>query len=224
MTGSSLYQSHRSLLGEDMWAALLRLVPERQRETRSVLLRQGDPATHVLVLCSGSAAVTRRDGHGQRTLLAVRGAGELLGELSLLDGGVRSATVIAAEPCRVHTVPAPTFETFINEYGALPALARHAVGRIRESEEIRQELATASVAARLASALLRLAIASQGPADRPVVIRLTQEELAQLIGASRNSVVQALAPWRSAGWIRTAPGGGLLLECCEGLRAVVAKR
>ncbi|MFG2178485.1 Crp/Fnr family transcriptional regulator [Streptomyces abikoensis] len=219
-----MYQSHRSLLGEDMWAALLRLAPERLRETRSVLLRQGDPATHVLVLSSGSAAVTRRDDHGQRTLLAVRGAGELLGELSLLDGGVRSATVIAAEPCRVHTVPGPTFENFISRHGALHTLARHAVGRIRESEEIRQELATASVTARLAAALLRLATASEGPADRPVAIRLTQEELAQLIGASRNSVVQALAPWRSAGWICSTPGGGLLLENLEGLRAVVKDR
>ncbi|WP_209513442.1 Crp/Fnr family transcriptional regulator [Streptomyces syringium] len=219
-----MYQSHRALLGDRLWTALLHLAPERPREARSLLLRQGDPATHVLVLCSGSVAVTRRDGRGQRTLLAVRGAGELLGELSLLDGGVRSATVIAAGPCRVHTVPAPDFEAFVSEHRLMHALTRHAVGRIRESEEIRQELATAPAPARLAAALLRLAEASGQPAVLPVHIGLTQEELAQLIGTSRNSVVHSLSPWRAEGWIRAAPGGGLVLEHLDGLRRVVGPR
>ncbi|MFI7099409.1 Crp/Fnr family transcriptional regulator [Streptomyces sp. NPDC050161] len=219
-----MYQSHQALLGEEMWAALKSLAPERTRETRSLLLRQGDPATHVLLLCHGSAAVTRRDGSGQRTLLAVRGAGELLGELSLLDGGVRSATVIAAEPCRVRTVPASDFASFVSDHGILHTLMRHAVGRIREGDEIRQELATAPAAARLAAALLRLAAVSGESPTGSVYIRLPQEELAQLIGASRNSVVQHLSPWRAEGWIRSATGGGLMIEDLGRLRQIAESR
>lgn len=219
-----MYRSHQTLLGDAMWAALKSLAPERTRDTRSLLLRQGDPATHVLVLSHGSAAVTRRDSNGQRTLLAVRGAGELLGELSLLDGGVRSATVIAAEPCRVHTVPASDFTSFVEDHGLLHTLTRHAVGRIRENEEIRQELATAPAGARLAAALLRLAAVSGGSAAGPVHIRLPQEELAQLIGASRNSVVQHLSPWRAEGWIRSAPGGGLVVDDLGRLRGIAEGR
>ena len=206
-----MYRSYRLLLGEKLWAELCALAPARRRPTRSLLLRQGDPGTHVLVIVSGSAAITRRDSRGMRSLLAVRGAGELLGELAVLDGGVRSATVIAAEPCTVHTIPTPAFERFVAEHGLLPVLLRHAVSRIREGEEIRQELATAPVPVRLASALLRLAASAQAGNAGLVVIRLTQEELAQLIGASRNSVVQALAPWRAQGWVRASAGGGLVV-------------
>lgn len=194
-----------------MWAALCGLAPERGRPTRSLLLRQGDPGTHVLVMTSGSAAITRRDGRGRRTLLAVRGAGELFGELAVFDDGVRSASVLAVEPCRLHTVPATDFHRFVADHHLTLALLRHAVGRVRESEEIRQELATAPVPVRLASALLRLAAPSGQQLATPVVLRLTQDELAQLIGASRNTVVQALAPWRTAGWVQATAGGGLVL-------------
>ncbi|MGW9426663.1 Crp/Fnr family transcriptional regulator [Streptomyces decoyicus] len=201
-----------------MWFALSHLAPQHPRETRTVLLRQGDPPTHVLMLCAGSAAIVRRDARGHRNLLAVRGAGELLGELALLDGGTRSATVIAAEPCQVRTVPAPEFKAFVEQHGLLGALAGHSVSRIRENEEIRQELATAPVSVRLAAALLRLADASQHTSKASIEIKLTQEELAQLIGASRNSVVQALAPWRAKHWVHTTPGGGMVITELERLR------
>ncbi|WP_369354806.1 Crp/Fnr family transcriptional regulator [Streptomyces sp. cg2] len=219
-----MYQSHQALLGEEIWAALKSLAPERNRETRSLLLRQGDPATHIHLLCHGAVAVTRRDGSGQRTLLTVRGAGELLGELSLLDGGVRSATVIATEPCRVHTVPAAEFTSFVSDHGLLHTLMRHTVGRIRESEEIRQELATAPASARLAAALLRLAAVSGESPTGSVHIQLPQEEIAQLIGASRNSVVQHLSPWRAEGWIRSVTGGGLVIEDLGRLRQIAERR
>ncbi|GEB53612.1 MULTISPECIES: Crp/Fnr family transcriptional regulator [Streptomyces] len=216
-----MHPSHRTLLGEQSWSALCALAPARSRPTRSVLLRQGDPGTHVLALASGSAVIARRDDRGTRSLLAVRAAGELLGELSLLDGGVRSATVIAAEPCSVHVVPAAEFRQFVAERDLLPLLLRRAVSRIRESEEVRQELATSPVPVRLASALLRLALSARSRPREPVTIRLTQDELAELIGASRNSVVQALAPWREQGWVRVQAGGGLTVIDSGSLRRVV---
>jgi CRP/FNR family transcriptional regulator, cyclic AMP receptor protein len=141
-------------------------------------------------------------------LLAMRGAGELCGELSVLDGGSRSCTVVAASPCRVFVVLAADFMRFVAENDLQPALLRHAVGRIRESDEIRLELATAPVAVRLASALTRLAAVSQA-SPRGVPIALSQQELALLVGASRNAVGQALARWRANGWLTTR--GGLVL-------------
>lgn len=138
----------------------------------------------------------------------MRGAGELLGELAVLDSQPRSASVIAAETCVVHIVPAADFLAFVDKYDLLAPLLRHAIARVREAESVRLELATASVPARLASALTRLADLSSATA-RELSVRLTQTELSQMIGASRNAVGTALRPWREHGWLDTTPGGGL---------------
>ncbi|MFE6178413.1 Crp/Fnr family transcriptional regulator [Streptomyces sp. NPDC056464] len=206
-----MYQPHATVIGDKLWAHLKALAPQRVRPARSVLLRQGDPATHVIVLESGSTLVTLAGACGERTLLAVRGAGELLGELAVLDSQPRTATVIAAETCQIRIIPAADFLTFVEEHDLLAPLLRHAIARVRESEAVRLELATASVPLRLASALSRLVeVASTSASD--LAVRLTQTELSQMIGASRNAVVNALKPWREQDWVRTTSSGGLLVR------------
>lgn len=213
-----MYQPHRALLGEELWAELRKLAPEQCRPARSVLLRQGDPGTHVMALHTGSVMITVRAEHGEQTLISVRAAGEVLGDLAVLDGQPRTATVIAAETCRVHVVPAPEFLRFVEKHALHSALLRQSIGRLRAAERINIELATAPVAVRLACALVRLATISAARPRSALQIILTQEELAQLIGASRNAVGSALKVWRDHGWVRTAPGGGLFLENLEALR------
>ncbi|MFI6449626.1 Crp/Fnr family transcriptional regulator [Kitasatospora sp. NPDC050543] len=206
-----MYQPHETVIGEQLWSKLRKLAPERLRPARSMLLRQGDPGTQVILLASGSTLVTLAGAHGQRTLLAVRGAGELLGELAVLDAQPRSASVIAAEPCRVHIIPAPDFLAFVQRYDLLASLLRHAIARVREAETVRLEMATAPVPVRLAAALSRLVQAASQVGSQHVV-RLTQTELSQLIGASRNGVGSALKPWREQGWLDTEAGGGLVIH------------
>ncbi|MEV4176169.1 Crp/Fnr family transcriptional regulator [Nonomuraea sp. NPDC049709] len=214
-----MYQPHRTLLGKPLWAELLKLAPEQCRPARSVLLRQGDPGTHVMALRAGSVMITVRAEHGERTLISVRAAGELLGDLAVLDGQPRTATVIAAEACRVHAIPAPEFLQFVDKHELHGALLRQSIGRLREAERINIELATAPVAVRLACALVRLAAMSDTRSRSTPHIILTQEELAQLIGASRNAVGSALKVWRDQDWVHTAPGGGLYVENIQALRA-----
>ncbi|MFD7817623.1 Crp/Fnr family transcriptional regulator [Streptomyces sp. NPDC059785] len=214
-----MYQPHAAVIGDALWARLKTLAPQRVRPARSVLLRQGDPATHVIVLDSGSALITLAGTGGERALLAVRGAGELLGELAVLDSQPRTATVIAAETCRIRIVPADVFLAFVEEHSLHSCLLRHAIARVRESETVRLELATADVPLRLASALSRLAEAASANAPE-LVVRLTQTELSEMIGASRNAVGNALKPWREQGWVATAPGGGLLIR---NMRAIASQ-
>ncbi|MGW4393319.1 Crp/Fnr family transcriptional regulator [Streptomyces sp. NPDC004685] len=208
------------MIGEQLWSQLRDLAPRRVRPARSVLLRQGDPGTRVILLDSGSTLVTLTGQSGERTLLAVRGAGELLGELAVLDSQPRSASVIAAESCLVHIIPAADFLTFVDKYDLLAPFLRHAIARVREAESVRLELATASVPARLASALTRLADVSSATACE-LSVRLTQTELSQMIGASRNAVGVALRPWREHGWLDTAPGGGLVVRDIAAIRRYV---
>jgi CRP-like cAMP-binding protein len=206
-----MYQPHVSVIGADLWTQLRQLAPLRVRPARSVLLRQGDPGTHVILLASGSTLVTLTGSHGERTLLAVRGAGELLGELAVLDAQPRTASVIAAEDCRVHVIPASDFLAFVARHDLQTALLRHAIARVREAETVRLEMATSTVPVRLASALGRLLqAASTGSAE--YLVRLTQLELSQLIGASRNAVGMALKPWREHGWLTTEAAGGLVIR------------
>lgn len=206
-----VYQPHRAVLGEELWDELCSLTPERPRPAGSVLMHQGDPGTHVLALTHGSAIVTLTGVEGQRTLLAVRGAGELFGELAVLDAQPRSATVTAARPCLVHVIAAPLFEKFVAEHNLMSVMLRHAIARVRTAEAVRLELATAPVAHRLASALMRLVEASS-PESSEVEVPLTQEELAQLIGASRNAVGAAIGAWKSKNWVATSPTGSLRVK------------
>ncbi|MFG2351508.1 Crp/Fnr family transcriptional regulator [Streptomyces phaeochromogenes] len=206
------------MIGEQLWGQLSELAPPRIRPARSVLLRQGDPGTHVILLASGSTLITLSGSSGERTLLAVRGEGELLGELAVLDNQPRTASVIAAETCRIHIIPAADFLGFVDKHDLLAPLLRHAIARVREAETVRLELATASVPARLASALSRLAGVASTTASE-LAVRLTQAELSQMIGASRNAVGAALKPWREQGWLDTASGGGLLIRNIKAIQS-----
>ncbi|WP_406490463.1 Crp/Fnr family transcriptional regulator [Streptomyces sp. NBC_01604] len=213
-----MYQPHITVMGEQLWSQLRDLAPRRARPARSVLLRQGDPGTHVILLDSGSTLVTLTGASGERTLLAVRGAGELLGELAVLDSQPRTASVIAAETCVVHIVPAADFLAFVDKYDLLAPLLRHAIARVREAETVRLEMATAPVAVRLASALGRLLQAASA-AGSEYIVRLTQTELSQMIGASRNAVGAALRPWRERGWLATEASGGLVVRDIASIRS-----
>jgi CRP-like cAMP-binding protein len=213
-----MYQPHAAVLGQHLWSKLCDIAPVRVRPARSVLLRQGDPGTHVIVLESGSTLVTLAGANGERALLAVRGAGELLGELAVLDARPRTASVIAAETCHVRIVPAAEFLAFVEQHDLLAPLLRHAIARVREAETVRLELATAPVPARLASALGRLVRSASATASE-LSVRLTQTELAQMIGASRNAVGTAIKAWRERGWLDTEAGGGLLIKDIASIQA-----
>ncbi|MGI5401482.1 Crp/Fnr family transcriptional regulator [Streptomyces sp. CA-135486] len=213
-----MYQPHITVIGQQLWSRLCDLAPVRVRPARSMLLRQGDPGTHVILLASGSTLVTLTGPNGERTLLAVRGAGELLGELAVLDAQPRTSSVIAAETCRVHIIPAAGFLAFVEQHDLLAPLLRHAIARVREADAVRLELATAPVPTRLAAALGRLVSAASTAASE-LSVRLTQAELSQMIGASRNAVGAAIKPWREQGWIATEAGGGLLIRDIASIQA-----
>ncbi|MFD0404612.1 Crp/Fnr family transcriptional regulator [Kitasatospora sp. NPDC127116] len=217
-----MQESHREFLSDEKWTLLQRLAPVRYRASRATLLRQDEPASCVVLLETGSVMVTADGPRGSEQLLAVRGNGELLGEMSVLAEGVRSATVRTLEPCQVRVVPAVDFTDFIESHGLLRPLLRHSYSRLREADRTKLELATGSVALRLSGLLMRLS----GPAtpNGPSRIRLPQEDLARLIGASRNAVGKVLKEWSRHGWLTTAPGGGVTVTDVRALRAHAAEQ
>jgi CRP-like cAMP-binding protein len=164
-----------------------------------VLLRQGAQGSYVLALAEGRVMVTRIADGGEEMIMAICGPGEILGDMTVLDQAPRSATVTAMVPSTVHVMSAGQFRELIRRHDAGEAVARHAFARMREAELGRFEMSTLPVAQRLARVLVHLmAIGCDDGID------LSQDQLARLVGASRNAVVAVLATLRSQGVIATS--------------------
>jgi CRP-like cAMP-binding protein len=170
---------------------------------RQVLLGQGDAATHVYLLRSGMVKVVRVEPDGRSALLAIRSAGDLIGETSALDGRERSATVTALAPVVANRYGAEEFHRLMVDTGLTTALMKYVTGRLRESDQLRAELAVLPVRTRLARTLLRLADTCGSVHGAEVRLDVSQEDLAQAVGASRNMVVKELGALRREGLVRT---------------------
>lgn len=182
----------RGFVGEEVWAELLAHATRRRHASGTVLLRQGEPGTHVLAVVSGVVKVVRQERNGDLTLLAFRGPGEVLGEMAVLDEGGRSASVEALSRCDVAVVSKAAFLRFVEDQGLFPVLVRYALTRLRESDQAR---GSGDLPDRLAAALVRLAdISGRSVVDeeRPLVLALTRDELAQHLGVTRNTVTATL--------------------------------
>lgn len=182
------------------WARLVSAGGVRHHEPSAVLLRQGDPATHVLMLVIGRVKVLRTSPDGDILVLAVRRPGEILGDISVLGGEDRSATVIAVDPCETRYIPADRFLRLVGSLGLESELLRHAMGRIREGEVWRAEIAALPAGPRLVRTLLRLA--APGPA-MPIDVGLDQTELGQAAGLARSTIAVELARLRDQGIVAT---------------------
>lgn len=180
------------------WRELLSVGRPRLFAKREVILSQGTPGHHIAILVAGTVKVVRHSGAGEETLLAFRTRHHLLGEVAVIDGRERTASVIALGQVEARLIAADQFVAFIKHNHVELDLLRYVLGRLRESTEVRDENATLPVGQRLARLLLRLTSESS-PAARGV----TQLELAQAVAASRNAVVGELTALRRDGLVAT---------------------
>ena len=190
-------------LPPDAWSALLQAGPARRFRAGDVLLRQGEPGTHVLALTAGRVKAVRSELDGTEILLAVRGPGEVIGVIAVMDGGARSATVTAMEPCVTYVLSAERFRGFLSAPAWQGHLLRHVLARHREGDAVRAELAAMATLPRVARALLRYASPRPGGGRQLPEIGLSQRELALSVGLSRSALAADLAELRRRGLIST---------------------
>jgi CRP/FNR family transcriptional regulator, cyclic AMP receptor protein len=183
----------------DEWHVLTRLGTRVEFRTDELLVRQGDHGLDVLVVLAGLAKVTRTDPQGHRAILALRGPGDAIGDLGALDQGPRSATVTALQPMAVRRLRPDDFQTFLTRPHAALAFARYAVMRLRESDDLRADIA--AVPARVRLARLLHGLVTDDPAHTGIALR--QQDLAELVGASRNTITTELSRLRAEGVVQT---------------------
>ncbi|GLY16326.1 Crp/Fnr family transcriptional regulator [Kineosporia sp. NBRC 101677] len=193
-----------NLLPTGVWQSLLRKGRASRYSQGQVLMRQGERGTHVLLLTSGLVKVSRVEPDGRQLLLAVRGPGEALGEMSAWDDSHRSATVEAIAPCIAYVLSAAQFRRAVHELDASDVLFRHVLQRLREGEDIRAELVGPSAMQRVVNVLLRLAHSVAPELSSTVTLGLGQEDMARAAGLSRSAFTAELAALRRCGLVSTS--------------------
>ncbi len=202
-------------LDDDAANALRAGMTELQLERGDVLFREGDADNRLYVVSEGKIKLGQASSDGRENLLAVLGPGQMFGELSLFDRGPRSSTATAITPTTLLALARTDLLAWLTSRpevaeGLLHQMAR----RLRRSNEAMADLVFSDVSGRVAKALLDLSTRFGRPeADGLRVSHdLTQEELAQLVGASRETVNKALADFAARGWIRLEARAVVLLD------------
>lgn len=170
---------------------------ERTFARGGVLFTENDAATELFVVVSGRIAIANRSIDGRESVVALMERGDLLGEMPLFDGLARSAEARALEPSEVVAIPyAPLRAIYRDQPELLWNVVEMLANRLRNTDEQLADSVFLDVTGRTAKRLLELA----GEADE-FSLPITQEELAGMVGASRERVNKAIASFVRLGWI-----------------------
>ena len=192
------------------------------RSMRSVSLARGETLFHegedgdrFFIVLTGKMKLGRVSIDGRENLIAILGPGEMIGELTLFDPGPRTATAVAVSATELAALAHAELIAWVERN---PKVAKHLLAalarRLRRTTDSLADLVFSDVPGRVAKTLLDLArrFGEQRGALVHVGHDLTQEELAQLVGASRETVNKALADFSSRGWIRVEQRGVDLID------------
>ena len=198
MVDATLLASKPFFAGLDTAAveAVASLCEQRDLRRNDVLFREGEDATELFVVARGRLAIANRSDDGRESLVALMEAGDLFGEMGLFDG-VRSADARALETSTVVVVPyGPLREALDRQPRALWSVVELLARRIRAVDEALADTVFLDVPGRTAKRLLELA----GDGDQ-FQLPVTQEELASMVGASRERVNKAISQFVRLGWL-----------------------
>jgi CRP/FNR family transcriptional regulator, cyclic AMP receptor protein len=202
-------------LDEDETKALRAGVTDVALARGERLFDEGDGGDRLYVVLDGKIKLTRTSADGRENLISLVGPGEMFGELSLFDPRPRTMSASAVTDVRLAALAHDDLRSWLAGH---PDVAMHLLAalarRLRRTNEVMSDLVFTDVPGRVAKALLDLAARFGTKQEEGVHVNhdLTQEELAQLVGASRETVNKALADFVARGWIQLQPKSVLLLD------------
>ena len=205
--------AHLSPSALDQLAGLTRV---RQYPQGQILCNEGDPGDHLIVLESGQLRISRFTALGDETVLSVVEPPAVVGELALLDGAPRDATVTAQRAVTVRLVSRPVFLDLLKrEPVAVEGLLRTLAGLVRSGNARHADFVGLDVPGRLAKWLLRHARRSQGEVVKEgavVVVQSSQGELAAELGTTRSTLNRALHDFEGLGLVSVSGSQVTLLK------------
>jgi CRP/FNR family transcriptional regulator, cyclic AMP receptor protein len=208
-----------TLSGEEL-AHVARVAMARRYDAGAIVFKEGDEGTTCYIVRSGRARAIREHPDGRSITLAHFGPGDIFGEMAMLDGERRSATVEAAEDTEAIAILSADMHRLLRDHPDISVKLIAALGRrLRDTNERLARQSFQTVQSRVAAALAQMVAAareSEGGAGGDVPITATQAELAQLAGSSRESASRFLAVLERAGII-TQGRGRLIVHDPEAL-------
>jgi CRP/FNR family transcriptional regulator, cyclic AMP receptor protein len=202
-------------LDDEAADALRRSMSEVAFDKGDIVFSEGDQGDRLYVVLDGKVKLGHASPDGRENLLGVLGPGEMFGELSLFDPVPRTATATALTECRLMGLGHADLDAWLTGRPALAkALLTALAQRLRRTNEALGDLVFADVPGRVAKALMDLSDKFGAESDDGIHVThdLTQEELAQLVGASRETVNKALADFAARGWLTLEPRGVTILD------------
>jgi CRP-like cAMP-binding protein len=203
-------------LDDETRSALAISLSRSEARRGDVIFTEGEPGATLHLVLDGKVKISRASSDGRENLLAVLGPGDLFGELSLFDPGPRTATATALTGLSYASLPHGSLRPWLeNRPQAAEVLLQVLARRLRRTNSALADMVFVDVPGRVAKALLEMSQRFGSPAAGGAVRvehGLTQEELAQLVGASRETVNKALAEFASRGWLRLESRAVVLLE------------
>ncbi|MDJ0851078.1 MAG: Crp/Fnr family transcriptional regulator [Myxococcota bacterium] len=187
---------------DESLAAMGELLIDRRIPKHQTIVEEGLPGDYMYVIREGQVKVTKLSGDGREKILELLGPGDFFGEMSLLDGAVRSASVKSLSETRILAL---SRNDFLKELRRNPDLAMAVIQeltrRVRQMDEQASSLSFQRVKERTQGLLRRLAKEPFGPEGRCATPALTHQQIADMVGTSRETVTRVVKRLKQQGWL-----------------------
>ena len=200
-----------AVLPESQLNLLTSMVTRKTFSRGTTIITAGGPTDSLYIVISGRLKVMMSDDEGREVILAIRGSNEFFGEMSLVDDSPRSASVVAIEVCELLSLAKRDFNKCLEDnFEMAMTVMRGLVKRLREADQKIGSLALMDVYGRVARLLMEMSEEVNG--ERIVVKKLAKQDIAKMIGASREMVSRVMKDLQSGGYIEVRPEGIVLRD------------
>jgi CRP/FNR family transcriptional regulator, cyclic AMP receptor protein len=178
----------------------------------TVIFRKGDPGVGLIGVLSGAVKISVASADGRDVVLNIIREGEIFGEIALLDGRARTADATTMSDCELMTIERREFIPFLRSQPDVTLkLMEILCSRLRRTSEQVHEMTFLNLSTRIAKTLIRLAEKAKDT-GRGGKVTITQREISQIVGRSRESTNKRLRAWEKSGWIRLQRGSVTVLK------------
>ena len=201
-----------SMLTQAQAESIAEGVVKRRYRRGELIVERGRKTNALFILLTGRARVVAADERGREVILAVLEAGDYLGEMSLIDNEPHSATVRAEVQTDVLMLGRTEFARCLPENSSMAyAIMRGLVQRLRHADRKIESLALLDVYGRVARALLEFSV-SDGQGERVIREKISRQDIAKMVGASREMVSRVMKDLEERGYIHTQEDGSITIK------------